>query len=66
VVRFRFELEERVEWVGGAARIDGHAEILWAIGPAPTRDASRGCLRLRGIAPDPLAALHPVNINVLI
>jgi hypothetical protein len=43
-----------VEWVDGLALVKGHANVLRAIGIAPTRDASCRCLPLRDDAPCPL------------
>jgi hypothetical protein len=67
-VPLRFEADLRFEWGAGGlvALIKEHADVLRAIGLAPTRDASRWCLPLRGLARCPLDARHPIIIIVSI
>jgi predicted secreted Zn-dependent protease len=64
VVEFGFEADLRVKWDTLLALIKAHADVLHAIGLAPTRDASRWCLPLRAIAHCPLDARHPISIIV--
>jgi hypothetical protein len=66
VVLFRFEADLRVEWDTLLALIKRDADVLLAIGLAPTRDASRWCLPLRAIARYPVDARHPITIIVSI
>jgi hypothetical protein len=66
VVVFRFEQDLRLKWGGFLALHKGHADVLRAIGQAPTRDASRWCLPLRGLARCPLDACQRIFIVVFI
>jgi hypothetical protein len=55
-----------LEWGGLLALIKEHADVLRAVGLAPTRDASRWCLPLRAIVHCLLDARHPIIIIVSI